>query len=566
MRLKNISVFVAAAALSAGLAMPYAAAAQDEAPGAPAGSSAIDGWVERNINASTPKRMVYTSARALGMLRGVKEQDLFVRLRYKGAGTAYVPAKTGAWTAVPISNYYAEINYPEGGMRVDETTAAGRTVKVVAGAGAWDEVGMVPGDTPSVGTSQSPTPAALRERQIQLAMTPYGAIKAAHAVIDKVKVADAGHGIYVLTFPYMGSTMKVTLDKVRRPSRVELPYVHPVVGRTVLVAEYSEYKDYEPLSPLSDEPFSFLDFPAHIVHKLGNRTVLDLKVDTCWCTNPYVRFSPQAKPKPYPTAPVSAATPRTAWGKPDLNGVWRAAGGGGGEEGGGEGGIGRAFVNRVALTDEGGANNTSQVREGNYNFEEVDSEYIRKFDPDVPFYKPEMWQQIRTLEENAYRRPADPQYGCKNQGLVRLGAPQESFLLPNKFTTLYTPNMAIPWFREAAIDGKLRTHEQYEGLRPNGNSVGHWDGDTLVIETVDFAGDGQVWYNFLGHMVDAEAKVTERYRRDGDVMTYDVTVEDPMFVEPWVRPTVTLRINKTGILQEPLGCIEYDGDQLPPSE
>ena len=557
MRLKNISIFAAVAALSAGLALPHAAAAQGEGAGRFKGAS---DWVERNVNANTPKRMVYTSARGLGMLRGLQEDDMFVRLRYKGAGTAYVPAKAGAWTAIPLSNYYVEISYPEGGMRVDETTAAGRTVKVVAGAGAWDEVGMVAGDTPPVGASQTPAPAAVRDRQIQLAMTPYGAIKAAHAVIDKVKVTDAGHGIYVLTFPFMGTTMKVTLDKVRRPSRVELPYVHPVIGRTVLVAEYSEYKDYEPLSPLSDEPFSFLDFPARIVHKLGNKTVLDLKVDTCWCTNPYVRFSPQAKPAPYVTTPVSAATPRTAWGKPDLNGIWNRVTAR-------ESVVGNAFVNTLALTEDGGANNTSQVREGNYNFEEVDSEYFVKVNQDMPFYKPEMWQQIRTLEENAYRRPADPQYGCKNQGLNRLGEPQESFLLPNKFTTIYTPGMAVPWFREVPIDGrKLRTHDQYEGIRPNGASVGHWDGDTLVVETVDFPGDGQVWYDSRGWLVDAETKITERYRRDGDTMTYDVTVEDPMFVEPWIRPSVTLRVNNTAMLQEPLGCIEYDGDQLPPSE
>ncbi len=564
MRVKKISILAAAAVFSAGLAMTAAA---QEAPSGPESNPVIDGWVERNINANTPKRIVYTAARSVGLLRGVKEQDLFVRLRYRGAGTAYRPSRTGAWTAVPLSRYYVEINYPERGMRVDETTAAGRTVKVVAGDQAWDEVGVAAGDGPPAGTSRTPVPGALSERQQQLAITPYGALKAAHANIDRVKVSMAGKGIYVLTFPYAGSTMKVTLDKVRRPVRVELPITHPVIGRTVLVAEYSEYKDYEPISPLSDEPFSFLYFPAHIVQKLGDRILLDVKVDTCWCTNPYVRFSPQAKSAPYATGPVSAATPRTAWGKPDLNGIWRRGGGGGGEEGGGAGGIGRAFVNRVALTEEGGANNTSQVREGNYHYEEVDAEYIRKFDPDMPFYKPELWEQVRTLEENAYRRPADPQYGCKNQGLVRLGPPQESFLLPNKFTTLYTPGMAIPWFREVPIDGRpLRTHDQYEGLRPNGASVGRWEGDTLVVETVDFPGDGQVWYGLSGWVVDAEAKIIERYRRDGDVMTYDVTVDDPTFVEPWVRPTITLRVDKAAMLQEPLGCIEYDGDQLPPSE
>jgi hypothetical protein len=351
----------------------------------------------------------------------------------------------------------------------------------------------------------------------------------------------------------------VTLDRVRRPSRVEVPYVHPVLGRTTMVAEYSGYKDYEPLSPLSDEPFSFAYFPAHIVHKLGDKTTLDVKIDTCWCTNPYVRFSKQA-PVPQPlTTPVSTATPRTKDGKPDLSGIWRrvvAA----------ESVVGNTFLTRAESHESGGTETKSLTREGNYNYEEVDSEYFVKVDQDMPWYKPEMWEEVRTLEENAYRRPADPQYGCKNQGLVRLGEPQEAFLLPNKFTTLYVPNMAIPWFREVALDGRaLPKHDDYEGVRPTGTSVGHWEGDTLVVESVDFPPGGGVWYSSRGWVGDAEAKITERYRREGDRMTYDITIDDPTFVEPWVRPTVTLQINKTAMLQAPLTCIEYDGDQLPPS-
>ena len=40
----------------------------------------------------------------------------------------------------------------------------------------------------------------------------------------------------------------------------------------------------------SDEPFSGFAFPSRIVHKLNGRTILDVAVKTCWCTNPYVIF------------------------------------------------------------------------------------------------------------------------------------------------------------------------------------------------------------------------------------------------------------------------------------
>jgi hypothetical protein len=223
------------------------------------------------------------------MLRGVAEDDTLVRIRYQGAGTAYRVAKAGPWAAAPLKNYYVEISFPEKGMRVDETGPDGRQVHVVAGDKAWDEKDLA-ADGPPMGKSQTLTPAALAERKLQLAVTPYGAIKAAHAAIDQVKVTALPNGIYVLAFPYQGKTMKVTLDRNRRPARVEIPIDHPVLGKTTLVAEYSGYNDYEPIAPLSDEAKSDIYFPAHIVHKLGDKTTLDVTVATCWCVNPYVIF------------------------------------------------------------------------------------------------------------------------------------------------------------------------------------------------------------------------------------------------------------------------------------
>lgn len=224
------------------------------------------------------------------MLRGLAERDTSVRLRYQGAGTAYKPVRTGAWPATKLDNYYVEISFPERGMRVDTTVGKVRQVKVVAGDIAWDESGLTI-DGPPVGKTQKLAADAVRSRQLEMALTPYAAIKAAHANVSRVTVTPLEHGTFLLTFPSGDNIFRVTLDRNRRPARVETDIVDPVLGKTTMSAEYSGYKDYEPIDKrLSDEPYSDFFFPEHITYKLGGKTTLDLKVTTCWCVNPYVVF------------------------------------------------------------------------------------------------------------------------------------------------------------------------------------------------------------------------------------------------------------------------------------
>ena len=61
-----------------------------------------------------------------------------------------------------------------------------------------------------------------------------------------------------------------------------------------------------------------------------------------------------------------------------------------------------------------------------------------------------------------------------------------------------------------------------------GDSVGHWDGDTLVVETTNFN-------ELNGGALSAELKVTERFQRyDANTILYRATMEDPaMYTKPW---------------------------------
>ena len=67
---------------------------------------------------------------------------------------------------------------------------------------------------------------------------------------------------------------------------------------------------------------------------------------------------------------------------------------------------------------------------------------------------------------------------------------------------------------------------RYDGYESwMGDSRGRWDGDTLVVETVDLAGD------FHSDAL----RVVERFTRTGvDTITYEATLEDPkVFTRPW---------------------------------
>ena len=258
--------------------------------GAPANPQA-SAWVVRGFE-PTAARLIYTSARSMGMLRGVGEYDVWSSLRYEGSGAMWevTGADPAAWPRVELSRYYAEVAYePEAGLRTDITPAKGeRSVWVLAGNSSWNEQG-VEREGPPVGKSQTAAPQLRDWRQKLHAITPGAAIKLAHQNVKQVKVTELANRTYELSLPV--DNMKIRLNRDRQPEMVEIAVEHPALKKATLTAEYSGYRDYEPIDPLqSDEPFSGFTFPSRIVHKLNGRTILDVEVKTCWCTNPYVIF------------------------------------------------------------------------------------------------------------------------------------------------------------------------------------------------------------------------------------------------------------------------------------
>jgi|GEM_PF-950599 len=255
---------------------------------------------------------------------------------------------------------------------------------------------------------------------------------------------------------------------------------------------------------------------------------------------------------------LNAPTPRTEQGHPDLSGLW--IGGVPGSPGFSSTGAGGAFY--VARSDDGSA--AFQVRDGNFYWVEIDQEIFVKSDREnMPLYKPEYWEQIRWNEEYGYERPVDPGFGCKEIGIVKRGFPDEIIQLPNKVVLLY--GRSPPAIREVPTDGRpLRSEDEYEGLNQlGGSSVGRWEGDTLVIETVDFP-DELVWYSTRGWPMSANAKITERFSRQGNVLRLEMTVDDPAFIRLWeVRPIERQPNPNPNALFPPIpACIELAGDSI----
>lgn len=129
---------------------------------------------------------------------------------------------------------------------------------------------------------------------------------------------------------------------------------------------------------------------------------------------------------------------------------------------------------------------------------------------------------------------------CLPQGLTRSmnsPFPIEIFQSPGRMAVLYE---AWNVFHVVPTDG--RTFPKEVDPTWMGTSIGHWDGDTLAVETTGF--NGKTRLDTVGHPLTESLKVTERYTRtDLKHIRYEVIVDDPKaYSKPWnnVR-TFTLR-------------------------
>ena len=129
---------------------------------------------------------------------------------------------------------------------------------------------------------------------------------------------------------------------------------------------------------------------------------------------------------------------------------------------------------------------------------------------------------------------------CLPFGLLRsVGGPHPIQIMQDDkyIAMLYEQNS---WFHITPIDG--RPHRPDADPSWFGDSVGHWEGDTLVIDTIAFNGKTKV--DTIGHPISDQLHTIERFRRtDLGHIAYTLTIDDPKaYTKAWdsVR-TWTLR-------------------------
>ncbi len=84
----------------------------------------------------------------------------------------------------------------------------------------------------------------------------------------------------------------------------------------------------------------------------------------------------------------------------------------------------------------------------------------------------------------------------------------------------------------------------------NGYSVGHWEGDTFVVESNGY--DDRTWLDHFGDPHSDQMVLVERWKRvDADHLTLDMTLTDPKtYTAPWVGDTITFERVKVAIFEE----------------
>jgi hypothetical protein len=90
-----------------------------------------------------------------------------------------------------------------------------------------------------------------------------------------------------------------------------------------------------------------------------------------------------------------------------------------------------------------------------------------------------------------------------------------------------------------------------------GQSVGRWEGDTLVIDVTSL--NDQTWFDRAGNFHSDKLRVEERYTRTSpDVMSYEATIEDPViFTRPWKISMALYRRQEKNAQLLDFKCVEF---------
>ena len=228
---------------------------------------------------------------------------------------------------------------------------------------------------------------------------------------------------------------------------------------------------------------------------------------------------------------AAAQTPRLQDGKPNLNGYWQT--------------LNTANYDIQDHAARKGEPGGQGVVEGN----------------EIP-YQP--WAARQKQDNFKNRASLDSEVKCYQLGVPRVAYSGHPFQIlqsaaADKITILYEYAHTNRF-----IYTKNTTHPKGPIEWWMGDSRGHWEGDTLVVDNVHF--NDQTWFDEAGDFHSEDLHVVERYTlTDADHIDYEVTIEDPkVFTKPWKMNMILYRHKEKNFQLLDYECYAFDDDQYYP--
>lgn len=232
-------------------------------------------------------------------------------------------------------------------------------------------------------------------------------------------------------------------------------------------------------------------------------------------------------------------TPRTADGYPDLNGVWEDVIVAGMQPKRIGASICLFACEEIEVAEAAPAPLSDEVKATILSV------------TDRPTYRPEYAAKVQDLKTRQVEE--DPILRCENPGLPRIGPPDKIVQVSGQVVFLYD-DVNGNFFRVIPTDG--RKHREDVNPSHLGDSIGHWEGDTLVVETVNF--NDETWLKDDGSFHTTDLRVVERLSREGARLSWDATAYDPeVLAQPWAVPPRTPILTDIEITEAP-PCIDQD--------
>lgn len=234
-------------------------------------------------------------------------------------------------------------------------------------------------------------------------------------------------------------------------------------------------------------------------------------------------------------ANTKSGIPRAANGKPDLTGVWQA-----------NSTVPGPWAEANSGTGVGGTGE-------NPNAPVAPSSTDRQTGQGAP-YQP--WAAKKVLESYNNRAIDDPAARCLPAGIPRL---HSLGLFPMQI--VQTPQQLIMLYEYTNVYRVVPMGTKHpDDMEPSfmGDSVAHWEGDTLVVDMAGF--NDKTWLVGAGTFHSDKLHIVERYTRvNKDRIDYTATMEDPdVFTKPWIYKS-TLMLREGTRLREYI-CNEYNED------